>query len=85
MFRRHLIVVAAIAAAVVVAPGASAMPMRDAATQATRMHSAVRPPAFVDAAAHAAGIRAIGARLAAARASNCADQADAAHRAGNGS
>ena len=63
MIRRHHIlrvVVPAMTAAAVVAPGASAMPFRDADSAAA--HS-VRPAALVDAAAHAATMRAIGARL----------------------
>lgn len=68
MIRRHLIlrvVVSAITAAAVVAPGASAMPRRDvdsaAGTHAKQMHHNARPAALVDAAAHAATMRAIGA------------------------
>jgi hypothetical protein len=71
MIRRHLIlrvVVPAMTAAALVSPGASAMPMRDvdsaAGTHAKKMHHSVRPAALVDAAAHAATMRAIGARLA---------------------
>ncbi len=65
MIRRHRIlrvVVSAIAAAAVVAPGASAMPRHDvdsaAGTHAKKMHHNER---LVDAAAHAATMRAIGA------------------------
>ena len=66
MTRRHLIVrvvVPALTTVAVIAPAASAMPMRDA-TQATQMHRSER---LVDAAAHAATMRAIGARRAARR------------------
>jgi hypothetical protein len=67
MIRRHLIlrvVVSAITAAAVVAPGASAMPTRDADSATgthAKMHNNARPAALVDAAAHAATMRAIGA------------------------
>jgi hypothetical protein len=70
---RHLIlrvVVPAITVAAVVAPGASAMPRRDvdaAGAHAMKMHHDVRPPALVDAIAHADTMRRIGARLAAQR------------------
>ena len=63
MIRRHLIlgvVVPAMTAAAVVAPGASAMPIRDGGP-AARMHHSVRSAALIDAAAHAATMRAIGA------------------------
>lgn len=65
MFRRLTlrVFVPAMTAAAIVAPAASAMPTRDTAPHATRMHSAVRSPALVDAAAHAATVRAIGAML----------------------
>jgi hypothetical protein len=70
MTRRHLIlrvVVPAITAAAVAAPGASAMPQRDAdsaaGTHAKKMHHDARPPALVDALAHADTMRRIGARL----------------------
>jgi hypothetical protein len=64
MIRRHLIlgvVVPAMTAAAVVAPGASARPIRDGGPPAARMHHSVRSAALVDAAAHAATMRAIGA------------------------
>ena len=71
MTRRPLILrvlVSATTAAAVLAPGASAMPTRDgeapAAHHSTRMHHSQRSPALVAAAAHAATMRAIGARLA---------------------
>lgn len=70
MIHRHLILrafVTVVTAAAVGAPAASAMPTRDAgssaAGHATNVHhSVVRNPALVDAAAHAATIRAIGAK-----------------------
>jgi hypothetical protein len=62
MIRRHLIlrvVVSAITAAAVVAPGASAMPVDSAAgTHAKQTHHNAR---LVEAAAHAETMRAIGA------------------------
>jgi hypothetical protein len=65
MFRRLTlrVFVPALTGAAIVAPGAAAMPARDTATHATRMHNAMRSPAFVDAAAHAVTVRAIGAKL----------------------
>jgi hypothetical protein len=70
------IITIALAILAVAVPAASAMPIRDPqtmepvvieaqATHATRMHHSAPPGAFVDAAAHAATIRAIGAALAA--------------------
>lgn len=71
MIRHHLLLRAFIptmAAAAVAASAASAMPARDAGWRAagheTRTHHLVLPPARVDAAAHAATLRAIGAALA---------------------
>jgi len=63
MIRRFIlqILVPAMTAAAVVAPGASAMPMRDV-NSAVGAHDA-SPAALVDAAAHAATMRRIGARL----------------------
>jgi hypothetical protein len=65
---RHLmlgVVVPAITVAAVVAPGASAMPRRDApGAHAMKMRHASRPPALVDAIAHADTMRRIGVRLA---------------------
>jgi hypothetical protein len=60
---RHLIL-PTIAAAALAASTASAMPARDAGRHAQMStHGTVLVPARVDAAAHAATIRAIGARL----------------------
>jgi hypothetical protein len=70
MIRRFLlgVLVPAIAAAAVVAPAASAMPMRDgysaAGMHANKVHHRVRPAALVDAAAHADTMRRLGARIA---------------------
>jgi hypothetical protein len=71
MIRHHLILRAFIptmAAAAVAASAASAMPARDACWRAAghemRAHHLVLLPARVDAAAHAATIRGIGAALA---------------------
>jgi hypothetical protein len=65
MFRRLTVrvVVPAVTAAAIVAPGASAMPMEDTPTRAAKMDRVERSQARVDAAAHAATMRAIGARL----------------------
>jgi hypothetical protein len=71
MTPRHLIlrtIVPAMTTAAIVAPGASAMPAQNtgcpAAKYPTRMHHSVPLPARVDAAAHEATIRGIGAALA---------------------
>ena len=57
--RRHIlrVFVPAMTAAALVAPGASAMPTQEVGS------SAANSPALVDAAAHAATVRAIGAKL----------------------
>ena len=54
-------VVPALAAATVVASGASAMPLRDACRPAASTQQSVLSPDLVDAAAHAVTIRGIGA------------------------
>jgi hypothetical protein len=71
MTRRHLILrafIATMAAAALAASAASAMPARDAGWRAAghemRTHHAVLLPDRVDAAAHGATIRGIGAALA---------------------
>lgn len=56
-------VVPALAAAALVASGASAMPLRDASVPASSTQESVHSPDLVDAAAHAATIRGIGAAL----------------------
>lgn len=62
MFRRLTlrVLVPVLTVAAVLAPGASAMPIRDTDSQAAD----ARNPSLVDAAAHATTIRAIGARIA---------------------
>ena len=71
MIRRFLlgVLVPAITAAAVVAPGASAIPVHDvhsaAGTPAKKVHHRVRPDGLVDAAAHADTMRRLGARIAA--------------------
>ena len=56
-------VVPALAAATVVASGASAMPLRDGSPPAPSTQESVLSPDLVDAAAHAVTIRGIGAAL----------------------
>jgi hypothetical protein len=65
MFRRltFRVLAAAMTAAAIAAPGASAMPTQETATHAVSMQTAVRSAARVDAAAHAATMRRIGAKL----------------------
>jgi hypothetical protein len=69
MIHRHLIfraLVTAVTAAAVGASAASAMPRHDAGSSAAKTHHSVaRNPALIDAAAHAATMRAIGAKRAA--------------------
>jgi hypothetical protein len=70
MIRRLLlgVVVPAITAAAVAAPGASAMSVHDvhsaAGTHAKKVYHRVRPEGLVDAAAHADTMRRLGARIA---------------------
>jgi hypothetical protein len=66
MLHRHAIVravVPALAAAALVTSGASAMPRRDGSPPAPSTQQSVLSPDLVDAAAHAATIRGIGAAL----------------------
>ena len=66
--RRLVVFVSALTASAAVASGASAMPRRDAAPPhvKTTHHQIVLNPARIDAAAHAATMRALGARIAGA-------------------